>query len=94
MRVLHVVLVSWTSGEPPALGGLVNAMTEIPGLLDISSGPSVSPEGLEADYEWGLVVTFESPRARDGYLDHELHLPVATLIGAESQKVVVFDLLV
>jgi len=38
------------------------------------------------------VVTFESAAARDGYLDHPTHLPVAELIGEWSERLVVFDL--
>lgn len=40
--------------------------TEIPGVVSVVEGASVSTEGLEAGYEWALVVTFESAGARDG----------------------------
>ena len=60
--------------------------------MSVVEGPSVSTEGLEAEFEWALVVTFESAEARDGYLDHPTHLPVAALIGKWAERVVVFDL--
>ena len=92
MSVLHVVLVRWLEGLPADLGPLVDAMSEVPGVQDISYGTSISPENLEAGYEWMLAVTFVSAKARDGYLVHQLHLPVAALIGSGAEKVVVFDL--
>ena len=92
MSVLHVVLVRWREGAPGALTPLVDAMSGIPGVQDIAYGTSISPENLEAGYEWMLAVTFVSTDARDEYLVHPLHLPVAALIGDEAEKVVVFDL--
>jgi len=65
---------------------------EIPGIVSVVEGASVSTEGLEAEFEWALVVTFENSGARDGYLDHPTHLPVAALIGKWAERVVVFDL--
>ena len=55
------------------------------------SGPSVSPEGLEGGFDWALVVRFRDAAARDAYLPHPAHQPVADHIGARSARVVVFD---
>lgn len=71
--ISHVVLVSWTSGEQihaeelvrPSVRGLVGT---IPGVLAVVEGHSTSPEGLEDGYQDGLIVTFATPEARDGYL--------------------------
>lgn len=60
-------------------------------MIDVTHGPSVSPEGLEGGYEWGLVVTFVDADARDGYLPHEAHAPASALIGEWSERLVVFD---
>lgn len=65
---------------------------EIPGIVSVVAGESVSTEGLEAGSDWAMVVIFESAAARDGYLDHPTHLPVAALIGEWAEHVVVFDL--
>lgn len=65
---------------------------EIPDIVSVVEGASVSAEGLEAEFEWALVVTFESAGAGDGYLDHPTHLPVAALIGEWAERLVVFDL--
>ncbi len=95
--VVHVVLTQWRSDAPhDALAQIVEMIghfpADIPGISSVVEGPSVSTEGLEGGFEWSLVVTFESAEARDGYLDHPSHLPVAALIGQWAQRVVVFDL--
>ncbi len=91
-----MVLAQWR-GDAPSED--LNAMretiarfeTEIPGIVSVAEGESVSPEGLEGEFEWALVVTFESAVARDGYLDHPTHVPVAAIIGRCAELVVVFD---
>ncbi|MDN4473725.1 Dabb family protein [Demequina zhanjiangensis] len=96
-NIVHVVLTQWR-GEiaPEARRELTERITgfatEIPGIVSVTEGPSVSPEGLEGEFEWGLVVTFADAAARDVYLDHPAHLPVAKLIGDNAERVVVLDL--
>ena len=95
--IVHVVLTQWRADAPnEALTELESIIrrfrAEIPGIVSVVDGASVSTEGLEAEFEWALVVTFDSSGARDGYLDHPTHLPVAALIGKWAERVVVFDL--
>jgi hypothetical protein len=95
--VCHVVLVSWKSGTAATAEELVRPAARafidtIPGVLAVTEGHSTSPEGLENGYDYGLVVTFDSASARDVYLDHPAHRPVAEAIGAAAEKIVVFDL--
>ena len=96
-RIVHVVLTQWRADAPSEALAEVKAIiqrfqAEIPGIVSVVEGASVSTEGLEAEFEWALVVTFDSAGARDGYLDHPAHLPVAGLIGKWAERVVVFDL--
>lgn len=96
-NIVHVVMTKWRADAPSEalaeLGAMIQRFqAEIPGIASVVEGASVSTEGLEAEFEWALVVTFESKAARDGYLDHPTHLPVATLIGKWAERVVVFDL--
>ncbi len=58
----------------------------------VPTGSVRGAAGLESDFEWAMVVTFESAGARDGYLDHPTHLPVAAIIGDWAERLVVFDL--
>ncbi|WP_425561292.1 Dabb family protein [Microbacterium deminutum] len=62
-----------------------------PGVLAVHCGPSTSPEGLEGGFEQALIVNFASSSARDDYLPHPAHQPVAQLISRWAEEVVVFD---
>jgi hypothetical protein len=94
--VVHVVLVRW---KPEVSSADLDELTElaarfpetIPGVLAVHCGPSTSPEGLEGGFEWALVVSFASSSARDDYLPHPAHQPVAQLISRLAEQVVVFD---
>ena len=95
--ISHVVLVSWQGGQGgdaeasirPTIRGFVDT---IPDVIGVVEGPSTSPEGLEGDFAYGFVVTFASAQARDVYLDHPVHRPVADAIGKAAAGVVVFDI--
>ena len=95
--ISHVVLVSWRSGRQadaersvrPAVRGFVDT---VPDVLSVVEGHSSSPEGLEDGFDYGFIVTFATADARDTYLTHPHHLPVAEAIGAAAAKIVVFDL--
>jgi hypothetical protein len=94
--VVHVVLVRWkpevNRAEVDELTELAGAFTDtIPGVLAVHCGPSTSPEGLEDGFEWALVVGFASSSARDDYLPHPAHQPVALLISRLAEQVLVFD---
>jgi len=96
MPTTHVVLVSWKSGAAAEAEQQVRPLVadfprSIPGVLDVVQGPSTSPEGKEEGFDYALIVTFASPEARDAYLPHPAHQPVAEAIGAHADKVVVFD---
>jgi hypothetical protein len=92
----HVVLVSWKDGEAEEAEAAVRPLVadfpkSIPGVLDVVQGRSTSPEGLEGGYDYALVVTFASQEARDAYLPHPAHQPVAEAIRAHASGIVVFD---
>ena len=93
---MHVVLVRWKQGVGPdereELTVLARTLPEaIPGVLAVHCGRSTSPEGLEGGFEWALVVSFASVSARDEYLPHPAHQPVADLISRLADEVLVFD---
>jgi hypothetical protein len=92
----HVVLVSWREGEAEEAERLVRPLVAdfgrtIPDVVAVAEGHSTSPEGKEDGYDYALVITFASAEARDVYLDHPAHRPVAEGIGAHAEKVLVFD---
>lgn len=94
--IVHMVLTHWRGDVPSeALDDMRRLIgrfaDEIPGVVSVDSGASVSTEGLEGEFEWGLVVSFRDASARDAYLHHPVHVPVAALIGKWAERVVVFD---
>jgi Stress responsive A/B Barrel Domain len=96
-QILHVVLVQWRDDLAEDARRQVSASARhmvgrIPGIVRLDEGPSVSPEGLEQGYDWGLVLTFDSEEARDGYIPHPVHRVLADQIGAGAERLVVFDL--
>lgn len=97
MTTTHVVLVSWRDGEAEEAERVVRPLVAdfrntIPDVLAVVEGHSTSPEGLEGEFDYALVITFASAEARDAYLPHPAHRPVADAIGAHADRVVVFDL--
>lgn len=95
-NIVHMVLVQWRADTPAEVLSEIREtigrfQAEVPGIVSVTEGPSVSTEGFESGFEWALVVTFADAAARDGYLDHPTHLPVATMIGKWAERLVVFD---
>lgn len=93
--VMHVVLIRWKQETTPAeveeLTLLALGLEAIPGILAVHAGPSSSPEGLEGNFEWALIVSFANARARDDYLPHPAHQPVSQRIFRLAEEIVVFD---
>jgi hypothetical protein len=95
--VSHVVLVSWAAGKGAAAEQTVRPairrfVETIPEVLEVVEGHSSSPEGLEGGHDYGFIITFATAAARDTYLDHPQHRPVADAIGQAAARVVVFDI--
>jgi hypothetical protein len=74
-----------------AMQGMVGA---IPGLLAMEHGPYNGNEGLNEDFTYGFVMTFDSPESRDAYLPHPLHEQVKELVVPRLERVIVFDFIV
>jgi len=93
----HVVLLRFRAGATAeeienvgtAIRGLAGA---IAGVEDVRWGAGSSPEGLEHGYTHGFVMRFRDDAARDAYLPHPLHRPVAETIGRLCEDVLVFDI--
>lgn len=97
MPVTHIVLIRWSNESSEATQEEVAQRVRdlgdrIDGIRSVVEGPSNSPEGLERGYDYGFVITFDDVAARDAYLPHPEHSPVAALIGTAAEEVLVFDL--
>src|SRR5471032_1320444 len=66
-----------------ALKGLKN---EIPGIIAVSGGGDVSPEGLQRGNTHAFTVDFTNAAARDAYLPHPAHQKVGGMIVASSES--------
>lgn len=64
---------------------LVALKAVIPGMLHVSCGKDVSPEGLQRGHTHGFTVDFADAKARDAYLPHPDHQQLGGMIVAASQ---------
>ena len=56
---------------------------QIPGIVEICSGPYESPEGLHKGFTHAFVVTFADCESRDAYLEHPAHEKLKQMIVNE-----------
>ncbi|MFG1926878.1 Dabb family protein [Cryptosporangium sp. NPDC048952] len=94
--IIHAVLVEWHSEPLTAsrqAGELVaRHLVPLPFVQSAECGGSVSPEGLEDGFEWGLVIRFASRDGLEAYLPHPEHLVVGEFLRTRAKRLVVFDL--
>jgi len=92
--ITHVVLVRWMSPVVPAeLSTLIDErLRSLPIVTSLVEGASVSPEGLEDGFDWGMVVGFDDAAARDAYLVDPDHAVVGAYLQARAERIAVFDL--
>lgn len=68
----------------------------VPGMVEVTAGPNVSPEGLSGGFADGFIVTFDDRKARDAYLNHPNHIAVGERLIAATDGglsgILVFDL--
>ena len=84
----HVVLLRFKPQTPrESIAEIFESLDElqqqIPGIVDICSGPYESPEGLHKGFTHAFIVTFVDGESRDAYLEHPAHENVKKLIVNE-----------
>ena len=95
--VEHIVLLKLKNGVTGAqtqavLEGLEALRGTLPGIVSITGGDNMSPEGKSHDFSWGFTITFEDVASRDAYLPHPEHKAVsAGTIRPIADDVLVFD---
>ena len=99
--ILHCVFLKFrpeiTAEHKAALYADIAALRfAISGMINVSAGANMSPEGLDRGYADGFVVTFEDAAARDRYLVDPAHKEVGGRIVAATEGgvdgVFVYDL--
>ena len=99
--ILHCVFVRFKAAvqraEKQAIYDAIAALKDVtPGIVEVRSGPNVSPEGLNGGFRDGFIVSFENAEARDAYLVHPDHVAIGDKIVAATDGglagVLIFDL--
>lgn len=99
--IRHIVLVRFrpevTEEEIAAIfADLAAIRTKLPGVIDIRSGRSESPEKIERGYMHGFTVDFTDWAALAAYQDHPDHRRVGAALVAAAEGgiggILVFDL--
>lgn len=85
--IRHVVLLKLRNADaaPQIFSVLKNLQSQIPGIINISTGADCSPEGLQRGFTHGFTVDFVDEGARDGYLPHRAHQKVGAMIVAACE---------
>lgn len=65
--------------------------TRIPGIVGLTWGPNISPEGLDQGFTHSFIMTFESVAARDVYLPHPIHQAAVQRVVPQLESVIVCD---
>jgi len=100
--IRHCVFAKFRADVPQAerqaiYGELAALRDHLPGIVAMTFGPNVSPEGRHQGFMDGFVIDFADAAARDAYLVDPAHKAaggrlVAALEGGRETGLVVFDL--
>ena len=93
-QIVHTVLFELDPQQAGAVDAGVEALRELrslPGVMSMSIGSNVSPEGLDQGYTHALVAVFASAADRDHYLTAPEHLAAVDLLQPCLQRVAVVD---
>lgn len=93
-HVVHAVLFELDPEQPDAVDAAVDALRalrSLPGVISMTVGPNVSPEGLAQGFTHALVAVFDSAADRDHYLTAQEHLAAVDLLQPCLRHVAVVD---
>jgi len=93
-QVVHTVLFELDPELPDAVDAAVDALRalrSLPGVISMTVGPNVSPEGLAQGYTHALVAVFGSAADRDHYLTAPEHVAAVELLQPCLRHVAVVD---
>ncbi|WP_428648320.1 Dabb family protein [Roseibium sp.] len=87
--IRHIVLIKFKPEVSEAeISGMFQELrtieAQVPGILDITSGRSESPEKIERGYMHGFVVDFESWNALEAYQTHPDHKALGARLVANA----------
>jgi hypothetical protein len=98
--IRHCVFIKFradvSKDDKQAVYTMLNDLRDVvPGLVDASFGPNVSPEGKSRGFDDGFTMDFKNMTARDTYLDHPEHkkagAQLVSLLEGGREGLMVFD---
>jgi hypothetical protein len=94
--IRHVLLLKPRPDATPAAiescrAGLAGLPAAVPGLVDFHWGANYAPAERRDGFELGFSMDFVDRAALEAYGPHPAHKPVAALVRATFEKIVVFD---
>jgi hypothetical protein len=94
--VRHVLLLQPRTGiTPQAIDACRMALTSlvgrIPGLLDCKRGENIAPAERRDGFTHGFSMDFVDQASLEAYGPHPEHRPVASVVRATFERIVVFD---
>jgi hypothetical protein len=95
--IRHILLLQPRADTTPkAINDCRKALTalpgRIPGLLNCYWGQNLAPADRREGLIYGFTMDFRDAQSLEAYFPHPEHKPVATLVGATFERIVVFDL--
>jgi len=71
--------------------GLASLVGAVPGLVDFHWGENFAPPERREGFAYGFSMDFADRASLDAYGPHPAHKPVAALVRASFERIVVFD---
>ena len=92
----HLVLIQFkeniTEKNLQAIENAAYALTQIPGVHNLTFGHNVSPEGFDRGYTHSLTMAFHTAKDRDSiYLPHPIHQEFGAVFVPNVAQFVVYD---
>lgn len=95
MKVHHIVLAKFPQAKAHRGQELLLALDQLRqqmnGFLDVCGGPYASPEGLNAGFTHGYLMTFSDAETRNHYLTHPEHEKIKQAFLPDVEGVIAFD---
>lgn len=95
MKVHHIVLAKFPKAKAHRAQELLLALDQLrhqmSGFLDVCGGPYASPEGLNAGFTHGYLMTFSDAATRNHYLTHPEHEKIKQAFLPDVEGVIAFD---
>jgi len=92
----HVVLIQFkeeiTKESLQAIENAAYALTQIPGVYELTFGHNVSPEGFDRGFTHSLTMAFHTAKDRDSiYLPHPIHQEFGAVFAPNVAQFIVYD---